>query len=220
MPIANPRSRVSPERVRRDRCHPFRRSLRRQSLLRLPRHRLRRQRSTPPPSKRTQRPLVASSGVHFLLGAMGGAGPMWTSSFTSLYDAPLSFSANGMMLQGEARLGVLFGRFKDSRQRSHRSQSSASPTGLSSKHGIGAVSAGWMLGLYEREGFSISLPIRARGDSPHPKGWWLHRGRQRWCRLALATRSSKRDCSVWSTGIRGLTHHIRPLQPRLLVWIF
>ncbi len=87
---------------------------------------------------------------------------MWTSSFTSLYDAPLSFSANGMMLQGEARLGVLFGRFELAAEVAPFSVIGFA-NGASSKHGIGAVSAGWMLGLYEREGFSISLPIRARG---------------------------------------------------------
>lgn len=66
------------------------------------------------------------------------------------------------MLQGEARIGVLFGRFELAAEVAPFSVIGFA-NGASSQHAIGAVSAGWMLGLYEREGFSISLPIRARG---------------------------------------------------------
>lgn len=102
------------------------------------------------------------SGVHFLLGALGGVGWMWSNSSRALYDAPIVFSADGPMFQGEVRVGVLFGRFELAAELAPFSVL-AFPSGTLSQHATAAVSAGWMLGLYEREGFSISLPIRARG---------------------------------------------------------
>lgn len=66
------------------------------------------------------------------------------------------------MFQGEVRVGVLFGRFELAAELAPFSVL-AFPSGTLSQHATAAVSAGWMLGLYEREGFSISLPIRARG---------------------------------------------------------
>lgn len=102
------------------------------------------------------------SGVHFFLGAMGGAGWMWSNSSSRLYDAPIAFSANGLMLQGELRGGVLFGRFELAAEVAPFSVL-AFPYGTLSQHATGAISAGWMLQLHEREGFGISLPIRARG---------------------------------------------------------
>lgn len=114
------------------------------------------------PSPVEEGPQPHFSGVHFFLGVMGGAGPMWASATTTLYDALLSFSASGLMLHSEARIGVLFGRFELAAEVAPLSDIGFA-NGASSHHGIGAISAGWMLGLYEREGFGISLPIRARG---------------------------------------------------------
>lgn len=104
------------------------------------------------------------SGTHFFLGAMGGVGWMWSNSESRIYDAPLSFSANGPMFQGELRAGVLFGRFELAAELAPFSVLTF-PYGTFSQHATAAVSAGWMLGLYEREHFSISLPIRVRGGA-------------------------------------------------------
>lgn len=123
--------------------------------------------SPAPEAQRTaseEAPKSQYSGTHFFLGAMGGVGWMWSNSQSRIYDAPLSFSADGPMFQGELRAGVLFGRFELAAELAPFSVLTF-PYGTFSQHATAAVSAGWMLGLYEREHFSMSLPIRVRGGA-------------------------------------------------------
>lgn len=102
------------------------------------------------------------TGVHFFLGATVGAGPMWSKGSAVLFDAPIEFSAIGAIAQAEARIGVLFGRFELAAELAPGSVGSL-VYGVSAQQITAALSTGWMLGLYEREAFSISLPIRVRG---------------------------------------------------------
>lgn len=93
---------------------------------------------------------------------MGGAGPMWSSALLWLHDTQIPFSATGMLAQGELRIGVLLGRLELAAELAPGSTGSF-VEGVVGQHGSGAISAGWMLPLYERDGFSVSLPVRVRG---------------------------------------------------------
>jgi hypothetical protein len=100
------------------------------------------------------------TGVHFVLGVMAGAGPMWTKSFGYLLGQPQEFDAFTAQIPMELRLGVLFGRFE--------LMAEVAPATLALmagpiRHTSAALSAGFMLPLYENGDFSVSLPIRARG---------------------------------------------------------
>ncbi|MBL8923130.1 MAG: hypothetical protein JNJ54_30045 [Myxococcaceae bacterium] len=130
----------------------------------------------PAPSLRTEEPPPAAevvtetspadetpryfTGVHFVLGAMAGAGPMWTKSSGYLLGQPQEFEAFSAQIPMELRIGVLFGRFE--------LMAEVAPATLALmaapiRHFSAALSAGFMLPLYENGDFSVSLPLRARG---------------------------------------------------------
>lgn len=100
------------------------------------------------------------TGVHFVLGAMAGAGPMWTMSSGHLLGQLQEFQALTAQIPMELRLGVLFGRFELMAEVAPATLALvASPV----RHTSVALSAGFMLPLYENGDFSVSLPLRARG---------------------------------------------------------
>lgn len=116
------------------------------------------------------------SGVHFFLGAMAGAGPAWVSAGDWFGYHLVSFSALVPQVPTELRLGLLFGRFEVAAEVAPGS--TLFFNGSVHHHASAAVSLGGLIKLYEREDFSVSLPIRARGglvlvprDSWASPGW-------------------------------------------------
>lgn len=157
------------------------------------------------------------SGVHFLLGAMGGAGPMWSSALMWLHDTQIPFSATGMLAQGELRIGVLLGRLELAAELAPGSTGSF-VEGVVGQHGSGAISAGWMLPLYERDGFSVSLPVRVRGGLRDEDGRWGagrrkcgNRAAIRWRRARSAPPRCRRSPSILGQRV------LDALQPQLHV---
>lgn len=100
------------------------------------------------------------TGVHFVLGAKAGAGPLWTASWVTVFDQAQDFGATTIHLPMELRVGALFGRFELMAELAPATLAFfAGPVRQSSA----ALSAGFMVPLYERNDFSVSLPLRVRG---------------------------------------------------------
>ncbi|MBL8921780.1 MAG: hypothetical protein JNJ54_23180 [Myxococcaceae bacterium] len=100
------------------------------------------------------------TGVHFVLGVMGGAGPMWSRSTPWLLDAPQEYEAFGVQVPLELRVGALFGHFE---LMAELAPWSMAIVGVPRRQTSATLSAGWLLTLFERKDFSVSLPFRVRG---------------------------------------------------------
>lgn len=100
------------------------------------------------------------SGIHFVLGAMGGAGLMWTRDSASLFGEPVVFEATGAQLPMELRVGALFGRFE---LMAEFAPATLALVASAVRHTSAALSAGVLFTLFERNDFSVVLPLRVRG---------------------------------------------------------
>jgi hypothetical protein len=108
-----------------------------------------------------EEPPAQFNGVHFFVGVMAGAGPAWVNANGWVNDRPVSFFAVVPQVPLELRVGLLLGRFELAAEVAPASTFFFN--GSVREQLTAALSVGGLIKLYERETFSVSLPIRARG---------------------------------------------------------